>query len=60
MILFHEWMDSYVAGLFGRENATLVSTLLRNVTLTEWFLDAWLPSMPRPYRGQGDGVALYI
>lgn len=24
VISFHEWMDSFVAGLFGRDNATLV------------------------------------
>ena len=33
-VSFHEWMDSYMAGLFGRESTTLVSTVLSNVMLT--------------------------
>ena len=61
-ISFHEWMDSYVAGLFERQNTTLVSTVFSNVTLTQWFLflSAWQPIQPSPYHRQGDGVALYI
>ena len=33
----HEWMNSSVAEIIGREKATLLSTVLSNLTLTECF-----------------------
>ena len=61
-ISFHEWMDSYMAGLFGREKTKFTSTVFSNVTLMEWFLflPVWLPSVHCLYSGQGDGVVLFI
>ena len=47
-ILVHEWIDTYLDGLFGRENTTSANTELSKVKLRRVSFLAWLAAFSAP------------